>query len=200
MSTGDEISEGLDELSEGLSELSEEFDASRWRYRLMEAWASIRKLAEDRPETENFVDEWTPAFFAFQKLMMTAGRVLLTLKAALLHGEDAEMSDEFIEQVREEFQELGRQFPDASTIIFGLDKVDDLIDAALQNEDTRAKIDALTEGVKTLIDDLVTRAIDLILDGETASETGESFAKYAKSLESVLQRIIDQFHKQTWDN
>lgn len=188
-----ELSESFDELSEGISEYSAAMDETLdWKTRFAAAWDDLSTLAQNREGVTEFLLSWLPVMLAARSLGATIWRLGNGLRVAVMDGEEYNLPDEFFEELKNDFNEVGSAFPDAATILFGVDRLDELIDDILSDENVRNRFSAFGSELLKLGDGLVSRAIDIILSADEKDVSASEFSEYLQNLEKVLQKVIDR--------
>jgi len=188
-----ELSESFDDLSEGLSEYSGSLDETLdWKTRFATAWEDLSKLAQGREGVTEFLLSWLPVVLAARSLGSTIWRLGNGLRLAVMDGDEFNLPDEFLEELKKDFNEVGDAFPDAATILFGVDRLDDLINDILSDDNVRNRFSAFGTELLKLGDGLVSRAIDIVLSAEEKDVSASEFSQYLENLEKALQKVIDR--------
>ncbi len=183
---------GLD----GLSEVSEELDANRWKIRFEAIVAAVSAVAARREGLAEWVMVWLPAGMALQKLGMTLGRLLFSLSNAIKGSAEPDVfRDQVLQNLREDFEDIVEVFPDASQWLLGVDELDRLIRAVVEDPSARATITEVGTALTQLLDDVIGRMLEVILsDGESRSVDVTGMTHWIENLEVIIQAALDRLN------
>lgn len=181
---------------EELSEVSEEFDAGRWKARFDALVSAVSAVASSREAFVDWLMVWLPAVMALQKLGMTLGRLVLALRAALVSSADPDVfRDDVVAALREDFDDLVDAFPDAGHWLLGVDELDRMIRAVLDDPTAREKVAEVGGAVTTMVDDVLARMVEVLLTPEKAKSVDvAAVSRWVENLEAVLQAALDRLN------
>ena len=183
---------GLD----SLSEVSEELDSNRWKIRFESLVAAVSAVAAQRESLTDWLMTWLPAGMAVQKLGMTLGRLLLSLSSAIKGSAEPDVfRDEVLKTLREDFEDVVEAFPDASQWLLGVDELDRLIRAVIEDPSARATVTEVGTALTQLLDDVIARMLEVILrDGESRSVDVLGMTHWIENLEAIIQSALDRLN------
>jgi len=179
---------------EGLSEVSEELDSNRWKIRFEAIVAALSAVAARRESLTEWLTVWLPAGMALQKLGMTLGSLLFSLSTAIKGASEPDVfKHEVLSTLREDFEDVVETFPDASQWLLGVDELDHLIRAIIEDPSARATMTEVGSAVTKLLDDVIGRMLEVILhDGESHSVDVAGMTHWIENLEAIIQSALDR--------
>lgn len=183
---------GLD----SLSEVSEELDANRWKIRFEAIVAAVSAVAARREGLTEWMIIWLPAGMALQKLGMTLGSLLFSLSNAIKGSTEPDVfRDEVLKNIRDDFEDIVEVFPDASQWLLGVDELDRLIRAVVEDPSARATMTEVGTALTQLLDDVIGRMLEVILrDGESRSVDVTGMTHWIENLEAIIQAALDRLN------
>lgn len=122
-----------------------------------------------------------------------------------LAGEDsppeALLDAETVDEIRQQFQALIDQFPDAGELIFGLDKVDKMVGQLMDGsapQSLQRAVGELAGFLDTQIAEFMARLVDWVLDDDAAGFQGEAtkfqrLEEFIRALETLMQEVLDRW-------
>ena len=177
---------------EGLSEVSEELDANRWKIRFDGLSAAVMSEASGRDNLLEWGGAWIPALFALQQFGATLGRLVWSLRDAVTGSGDHEVfTSQVVAQIKEDFDGIVETFPDSGHWLVGIDELDNLIRAIVEDPAARATVMEVGAALGQLGDDILGRVVHVILDGEDHNLDVGQLTFWIENLEGVLQSAID---------
>ena len=153
----------------------------------------LRRLAASGEQTMGWLRTWMPAALAAQRLAFT----LFALARHLREASRDEALDPLPEALREEIADdlegLREAFPDAPTLLFGIDHIDTLVERVFDDDLAREHALALGRRLADAADGLIGRFLDMLMEPEGFEVAPERLTDFLERVESLLQRLLDRW-------
>jgi len=174
-----------------LSEVSEELSQDVWFSRIKSAMRVLAESTQNSSELSAWLKSWIPAVRAAQSMGMAVMSLVFALRTTMAEG-DREDLYPVLEQLVAELRDFVEALPDAGQWLGGIQHLDDIIVKLSEHPDSRALMSEFTQGLTKLVDDVVGKGIDILLNPKASSPYDEGLANIFMQIESIAKRAIDR--------
>lgn len=161
---------------------------------LMRVIDRFSRAISRRSDMGPWLTSWLGLAGALKELAMTLGAVGWRIgQSALDAPRQRHLSDQDIAAIQARFGRLVDAFPEISVIFFGLDKLDTVVDEALEEDQTRQAIAELVETVQARMEPFVSKAVGWMIGLDDAAIAPDRIQAFVVGLESLLQEVLDRW-------
>lgn len=174
-----------------LSEVSEELSQDVWFARIKSAMRVLAESTQNSDELSTWLKSWIPALRAAQSMGMAVMGLVFTLRQAMTSSEREDLYP-VLEALIAELREFVEALPDAGQWLGGIQHLDDIIVRLAEHPDSRALMEDFTRGLTRLVDDVVGKGIDILLNPKASSPYDENLANIFLQIEDIVRRAVDR--------
>jgi hypothetical protein len=174
-----------------LSEVSEELSQDVWFTRIKSAMRVLTESTQNSDELRTWLTSWIPALRAAQSMGMAVMGLVFTLRQTMASSERQDLYP-VLEELIAELREFVEALPDAGQWLGGIQHLDDIIVRLAEHPDSRALMAEFTQGLTRLVDDVVGKGIDILLNPKASSPYDEGLANIFLQIEDIVRRAVDR--------